>query len=153
MLKEYALLVLKLSAFVGIAINLAHPKQIKMMRFALGIILISAIMLPLVDIIGENPVDFITFTKLDDLEVEANDEAVESAFEEGIGKYICTKYSLLPSEVKVNADGFDFSVMRADRIYVTLFGKGVYIDYRRLEDEIAEEFTRGGTCEIELNIG
>ena len=153
MVKEYTVLVLKLSAFIGIAINLAHPKQSKIMRLALGIVLISAIMLPLIDIITVNNSNVIIFPTPDEVDVEMNDEMIEIAFEEGIGKYISSKYFLSEDEVKVNADGFDFSVMKATRIYVTLCGKGVCIDYRKLEDEIAKEFTRGGICEVELNIG
>lgn len=153
MLLEYTVLVLKLSVFIGIAVNLAHVRQARVIRLALGIILLSAIMLPIVDIIDENGVkiDEIKLPSFNDEDV--NDETVKGAFEDGIRDYICSEYSLLQTEVRVTCDGFDLSTLSAEKIYVTLSGSGMYVDYRRLEGVIAEEFTRGGACEIEFDIG
>lgn len=153
LLKEYATIALKLALFVGVALNLSHPRQERVMRISLGIILLSAIMLPFVDIINHNQLNFTLSTSPGSIDTEMSDDMIEQAFEDGIQKYICASYDLDDSEVRVMADGFDFSSMTAERLYVTLSGRGVYIDYRSLADRLAQEFTRGGECRVELNIG
>ena len=153
MLNEYAITVLKLSLFVGVALNLAHPKQEKVIRLSLGIILLSAVTLPFVDIIADNGLNLDLILPDEGIDVEVSDDAIEEAFEDGIREYICSSYGLSSSDVKVMADGFDLSSMTASRLYVTLSGKGAYVDYRALADHLAEEFTRGGECRIELDIG
>ena len=54
MLEGYILGTLKIFSFAAIALNLVHPRQGKATRFVIGVVLISAIMLPIVDIIDEN---------------------------------------------------------------------------------------------------
>ena len=153
LLKEYAIIVLKLSLFISIALNLSHPKQERVMRISLGIILLSVIMLPFVDIIVDNGFKLKLPEVSGDVNTEMSDDVIEVSFEDGIRKYICASYDLADCDVRVMADGFDLSSMTAERLYVTLSGKGVYIDYRGLSDHLAKEFTRGGECRIELNIG
>ena len=145
--------VLKLSLFVGVALNLAHPKQERFMRISLGIILLSAIMLPFIDIIGNNKLEIELPILSGGIDEEMSDDVIEEAFEDGIRQYICVSYDLSEENVKVMADGFDFSSMTAERLYVTLSGDGAYIDYRALSDALVKEFTRGGECRIEVNIG
>ena len=152
MLREYVILSVKLILFVGIAVNIAHPRQEKTMRIALGMMMISAIMLPLVDIFDENNFKIDIESSSVDSVYEINDSAIKRAFEEGIERYICSEYSLQQGEVAVMSDGFDISSMTAERIYVTLSGSAIYINYRSLEAEISEEFAGGGVCEVELDI-
>ena len=150
--REYIIVSLKVLLFVGFAINIAHPRQIGVMRVVLGMILISAIMLPLVDIFDENRLEIDIGSLGEDNNGEINDDAIEYAFERGIERYICSEYNLREGEVRVMADGFDLSDMTAKKIYVVLSGSGIYIDYKRLRGYIAEEFTKGGVCEVELDI-
>ena len=42
--------------------------------------------------------------------------------------------------------------LRAERIYVTLSGRAVFLDYKKIEDEVRSEFTNGGECEVSLKI-
>lgn len=149
---DFAITVLKLSAFVGIAIGLAHPRQAKMTRLSLGIILIAAIMIPIVDIIVENGVKIPDFEISDIEDAEMSDDMIEEAFCRGIEDYIREGYSLGEGEVTVTCDGFDLSSMRADKLYVALSGRGIYVDYKELEYKLAEEFTKGGTCRVEFDI-
>ena len=153
LLREYAVIALKLSLFISIALNLAHPKQEKAMRISLGVILLSVIMLPLVDIIVNNELELKLPEFSGEINTEMSDDMIETAFEDGIREYICTSYDLPDTDVRVMADGFDLSSMTAKRLYVTLNGEGIYIDYRSLSDRLAKEFTRGGECRIELDIG
>lgn len=151
MLKEYFGVTVRVLTVAALALTLMHKKMDKVTRMAIGIVVICAIMSPFVDIIRENGLDFDWESELDYMDGEVNDEAIELAFEEGIGAYICDLYGISASCVKVNVDGLDMSKMRAERIYVTLLSEGMLVDYRALEYELIEEFTDGGECEVRLD--
>lgn len=153
MLKDYATALIKSSAVIAAAIEIAHPRAKKITRIAAGMILICVIMLPIVDIIKDNGINFNPSFNSGESDYEnMTDEAIEAAFECGIEKYIADKYKIDQSLVTVKADKFDLEAMKAERIYVTLSGKGILHDYRALEDIIEKEFTCNGECEVKLDV-
>ena len=153
MLKEYFGGVMLLSAFISLSLGVAHSRLKRVTEFGAGILLICAILLPIVDIIADYEVKIDSEIYLDEIDMNATDDLIESAFEDGIREYLATEYRVEPSLVSVRADGFDMGKMRAERIYVTLSGSAAYLDYKRIENEVASEFTDGGECEVSLNIG
>ena len=138
--------------FAAILLGIAHPKLKGATSYSIGVLMICVILLPLVDIIR----DFDTKSMFDsinmDLEYDITDDMIEASFEEGISEYIAQKYGVDKSCVSVMADGFDMERLRAERIYVTLSGKAVFLDYKKIEDEVRSEFTNGGECEVSLKI-
>lgn len=154
MFKEYFVSSLSVIAIAAAASVLSHSKMRKISKCALGLIVICVIMLPLVDIFKDNDLFFDFDYSFDDLEnSDMNDEEIERAFEVGIERYIAEKYDVDISLIHVSVDGFDISKMKAERIYVALSGRAMNIDYRRLEDVLRENFTDGGECEVELDVG
>ena len=154
MLKEYFAGVLALCALVSVALGVAHPRLKKVVSFAAGILIISAIMLPLIDIIHSLGSDNVLGEILEGVDFEdKGDNAIEMAFEKGLAEHVALKYGVDVECVDVMVDGFDIECLRAERIYVTLTGKAALIDYKRLEAELSENFTLGGECEVSLNIG
>ncbi len=154
MLSTYIASVIKLAVLASVLVTISHKRTRNTARFAVGIILISAIMLPFVDIMQGLNADLqseFDFSYID--EPGIGDEIIESKFEKGIAEYIAQRYGIDAEEITVGADGFDMSVMRAERIYISIGKNGIFIDYRQLEDIIEEEFTNGGRCEVELNVG
>lgn len=153
MLREYFYGIMTLSVFMAIALGVAHPKMKTYVSFGSGILIICAILLPLVDIIKGYNIKFEIDNLMDDLSSESMYDAMEVAFEEGIGRYISEKYGVSESSVSVMTDGFDLETVRAERIYVTLCDKAAFLDYKRIEEEIAREFTNGGECEVTVKLG
>ena len=68
----------------------------------------------------------------------ATDSSIELAFENGIAEYIAEEYAVDTSAVLVNVDGFDMASLRAERIYVTLSGEAILLDYKKIEKELTK---------------
>lgn len=151
MLSEYIVSVIKIVAFGAVLLSISHTKMKKSTSLVMGIVIVSAIMLPLVDIMGDKGMDFPTFDDYENPEIR--DESIEVAFERGLREYISSTLDVEPSSVDVFVDEFEFSTMRAGRIYVTLSGKAIYADYRELESRIEKEFTNNGECEVKIIVG
>ena len=144
---------LALCVFVSVALGVAHPRMKKAISFGAGVLIICAIMLPLVDILVSFKSDNALDGLFDNINYDATDNAIELAFEEGLAEYVSLKYDVDQGDVLVKADGFDMEKLRAERIYVTLAGKAVLIDYKSLEDEIGKQFTFSGECEVSISLG
>ena len=154
MLKVYFRDVMYLSAFIVLAVGISHPRLKRSTSFGAGVLLICVIMLPLVDIISEFDIDSALDGIIGDMDVDGmTDDALELAFEDGIEQYISEKYKVDKSCVIVFADGFDIESIRADRIYVSLSGRASFLDYKKIEEDIALNFTKEGECEVSLKIG
>ena len=143
-----------LCLFLAVAQGVAHPRFSAITSFGAGVLVICAIMLPLVDIIR----DFDVNSSLDDILSgieygDATDSSIELAFEDGLAEYISVKWEIDREDVSVRVDGFDMESLTAERIYVTLGGKGLLVDYKRIEEALALEFTREGECEVSLDLG
>ncbi len=139
--------------FISLLLGVVHPSVKKATSFAAGILVICTVMLPLVDFIRGFDFDFTADSLFGELDYSATDSAVELAFEDGIARYVAEKYGVDKECISVRADGFDIGSLRAERIYVTLSGSGVLLDYSEIEKEISYQFTYGGECEVFYDIG
>lgn len=72
------------------------------------------------------------------------------ALEAGIRRLIADRYSLPEENISVRAEGYDFSAMRAERIFVLLSGRAVYADARAIKNYISEQGL--GECEVDIEI-
>ena len=154
MLKAYFKELIILVTFAALALGVSHPRLRNATSFSAGVLIICAILLPLVSIIRDINKKHSIDDMLSDVEYEdATDDALELVFEKSIATYIAEKYGVGSDDVLVMADGFDIGSMRAQRIYITLSSKAAFLDYKKIEEEIAKEFTQGGECEVSLKIG
>ena len=154
MLKEYFEGVMILASFVALVVGVSHPRLKSATNFSAGVLIMCAILLPLVGIIKDIDKKYSIDDLFSVIEYEdTTDGAIELAFEEGIALYIVDKYDVKSEDVLVMADGFDIENMRAERIYITLSSRAALLDYKKIEEEIAKEFTYGGECEVSLEIG
>ena len=141
-----------ISFVVGVASLISYrEKKDKATRFALGILLIYVTLSPL-------PALFEELDEAPSFDISVPDGYDESyktvardAFEEGIGKAIADRFSLLRENVTVIAEGFDFANMRAEKIRVILSGRAALADYSSIERYV-NEFDIG-ECEAEIEIG
>ena len=154
MLNSYFSVIMTLCLFLAVAQSVAHPRFATVTNLGAGVLVICAIMLPLVDIIRDFDVNDFYDKLLEDIEyTDATDSSIELAFEEGIADYVSQEWGVDKEDVSVRADGFDMESLTAERIYVTLSRKGLLLDYKRIEEKLALEFTRGGDCEVSLDLG
>ena len=153
MFKEYVLQLLTLCLFFAVLISVSHERTRSTVSFGAGILIISAILLPLVDIIRDFSIDDYIDSIYGEVGYEnVSDTEIEMVFEAGIAAYVAKEYGVKSECVSVRVDGFDMEFLRADRIYVTLRGEAIRLDYKRIERELAEEFTQGGECEVMLSL-
>ena len=152
MLKDYLEGVFGCCTFLIIMSGITHHKFKNATGFGVGVLIICVIMLPLVDIFKGFDIDKEIEDLIGDVDYEASDDMIKNAFEKGISEYIASEYSVNEQFVTVMANGFDLEVMRAERIYVTLSGKAIYLNYSALESDIENRFTKEGKCEVKVRL-
>ena len=143
-----------LCLFLAVAQGVAHPRFAAITNFGAGVLVICAILLPIVDIIHSFDANDFYDKILNDIEYTgATDSSIELAFEEGVADYVSARWDIDREHARVSVDGFDMESLTAKRIYVTLSGKGLLADYKRIEEALVPEFTRDGECEVSLDLG
>lgn len=153
MLKEYICGVLGFVTVASVMIALSHTRLKKSVSLGVGVLMICAIMLPLVDIFRGISINDRIDSMLENIQIEGGtDDMIEAAFEKGICAYIAEEYRVSEGSVNVMCDGFDLGSLKAERIYVTLSGESVRIDNKRLEADIEERFVSGGKCEVSYSL-
>ena len=150
---EYAVAVImtvSLTAFAElIAYNGGEERGHKL---AISVILLYSIISPLVPLF-EDLKDF-SFSELDFDKEEFTDgaylEVGEAAFREGIARAVSEKFGLDEEKIVVTIFGFDFETMRAERINITLLGRGIELDFREIEAYVEKNGL--GECEVKYAI-
>ena len=131
----YMLSVYLTAAVTGIlSLALYREGGDKATKFALGVLVAYAVVMPLADVTGgifERPE--ILLPDSPELNDSAVSEAAKAAFEEGIERLVKEEFSLGDGTVTVVMDGFLLTEMRAEKIRVYLSGKGVFVDARAVE--------------------
>ena len=153
MLKEYFIGVITLTLFVAVAFGVSHPRLRNAVSFGGGVLLVCGILLPIVDILQNFDVDKSLDDIFDGIDFDATDSAIELAFENGVAEHIANSYGIPCECVSVRADGFDIASLTAERIYVTLSGKGTLLGYKRVEKDVGAEFAPRGYCEVYISFG
>ena len=99
------------------------------MRAAVSIVLLLAVAHPIAEIASELASNGLpTFSDWEgDVEAEYEDVALD-AFAEAIRELLSDRYSLDKDNFGIKIEGFDFKKMKADRIYVTLYGRATLCD-------------------------
>lgn len=75
----------------------------------------------------------------------------KEAFEEGVKRLVCERFSLKEEEVKAVAFEFDSIAMRAKKIKIILSGNAVYADARAVSYAVSSAGL--GECEVEIGVG
>ena len=153
MLREYFINTVGVALAISLALSITHPRLKKATAFSFGVLTICAVLLPLVDLLAGFDIDKTLNGIFDGFNYEASDSAIELAFEDAIREKIADDYGVSKECILVRADGFDIGSLTAERIFVTLSGEAVFLDYKRIEKEVSSDFTRGGECEVSVNIG
>lgn len=125
-------------------------ERLKASRFALGIILLAAVISPLgAAIKGFANMDFV-YTG-EDYSSSAVEKTLEEAFCDGISRAVCEKFSINTENVSVISEGFDDETMKAELIFLYLSGSAVTADYGSIEDYVNSLGL--GKCILEVYFG
>ena len=114
-------------------------------KFAVGAALASSVALTLF-----NTVEGLYLPEIDasggaQVGGEIAEEALSSAFAEGIEKDICEKFGVAAGDISVSASGFTYGSLRASRIEVRLSGRAIAADAPALRRYVSENY---GECEV-----
>ena len=78
-------------------------------------------------------------------------EVGEAAFAAGIAAAVADRFSIDRSEIAVRLIGFELSLMRAEKIIITLSGAAALADARGIGQYISDENL--GECEVRIEFG
>jgi hypothetical protein len=146
-MKAYLFDLFLLSLIFGILLHLSPDRYRRIITSALCLILMTCLLSPLTALVGDlgslEPPDF-------DQEQEggAYIDTARSAFEEGVASYLSSEFSVDAECIEVEAIGFDFSAMTAERLIVTLKGRGTLLDTKKIKNRLEAENL--GEVEVKL---
>lgn len=143
--------IVAVALLVSVLLFVAYRESEVAMRFAFGVIVTAALLLPLADILPSVDIDGIIEDIKSGFDMEPlYTEKTEEAIESGIARAVCDKFSLSEGCVSVSLYGFDFDNMRAERIRVTLVGTAIFSDLEKIEKYVTELGL--GECEAAVEI-
>lgn len=152
---EYLGFLVTASAVVALGSLISHGgKTERAVRLALGVMLLSVAVVPLISAVTD-AVDDAKLIFSEDVPPEGTsgnlyEKTAEDAFCEGIKKLVVSEFSVSKSEIDVRVFGFKVDEMCADSVKIILSGSAVHTDYRSLCSRIEELGL--GKCEVELEI-
>ena len=130
-------------AFAGFV--LSSGKAERAARAALGIILVSAILSPLISL-GQGFAQLPEYSGAE--EESVFEKTAEEAFCDGVRLAIAERFSLDAEHISVRAKGFQTEKMTAEVLTVTLSERAKLADYRAIREFVVEN--NFGKCEVEL---
>ena len=125
----------------------------KTTRAAMGIILTWVVAVSAFSGLSRlRDVDFDSLTNVEIGQIYGDEykKEAEKAFSEGIKRLLLEKYGIKKEESEVVLLNFDFETMRAEKINITLLGKGAISDFRSIENYV--EQMELGECEVKIRI-
>ncbi len=149
-LKEYIALTCVLLITASVLRMLVKDKLQKTFGIAVGFVLISAVMLPLVGIIRDIDINSLIIPENESVGENVSAELLSQALEEGIGRYIEDEYGVEYESVEVKVSGFSTDTCLAESIYIRI-ENGAQLDFRSLREDIRKKFTDNGRVEVRID--
>ena len=152
-MKDYIFGCILVSLIAGIALHLSHFSLREPTRVALGVVTLLFAASPFLYIAGGS-FDFrIPEYDLSYGWAEDNLSSVtEDAYLRGVALALAERYREDASSFIVACDGFSSEDMSVSRLYVTLVGRGAFLDYREIRDYLYENLEIG-ECRVNVEGG
>ncbi len=153
-MKGYLVGVVAVAALVSLASLFLKGKETeRTAKIAFGLILLCEMLLPLSELLPT------VWEKLGgEISVPGAEEGTplyeetgERAFADGIARAVSEKFGIPREQIDVRLENFDFPSMRAEKIFLTLRGRGALSDPKTVERYITESGL--GDCEVNFEIG
>lgn len=146
-MKSYLFDLFVLSLIFGLLLHISPERYKKTVSSALCLILMTGLLSPMSSLIRE--IESIEPPEFDETEGEgAYTEVARSAFEDGVRSLLSSEFSVDPELIEVEAVGFDFSAMTAERLIVTLKGRATLLDTKKVKARLEGESL--GAVEVKL---
>ena len=148
-LREYILSSVIISLISAILLHLGHKKLGESVRMAVGVLLLSFVILPLGAV----------FSSLGELEIPLSLDIAESGVErtaedaycDGVKRALSERFGVGKDCFSVSCSGFSAVSLSAEKISVVMSGDASRIDFRAVRDYILESL-EAGECECEIKI-
>ena len=119
-------------------------------RLALGAILLASLAVPVGRLISGLSAPHLPGISYSEQGSSVTSDVAEEALCNGIRELVADKFSLPEDGVQVSLRGFVLSEMKAERVYVTLFGKAALGNIKGIEEYIENEGF--GECEVNISL-
>ena len=150
-MSKYFYSVVALTLLFSVLSFVSYRKNDGAVRFAFGVIMIAALLLPLWDILPTLDIGAIIEEIKDSVpDTPLYEEKTEKAIAEGVEKAVCEKFSFSEDCVSAIVFGFDFGEMKAEKIKLTLRGGAVFADAKAVKKFVSELGL--GVCEVSFEI-
>jgi len=152
-LSEYLIVLVMIAALAAFAELISYSSgEDRGHKFAVSVILLYSVISPIVPLIESLEEIDISGIKEESGELSGGAylEVSEDAFREGILRLLFEKWGLEREKTVVSVFGFDFEKMKAERIVITLLGRGAGVDFHEIEKYI--EAANLGECEVRYSI-
>lgn len=154
-MKAYLAGVIAVSSLVSLASLFLRGKETeRATKIVFGVILFTSLFLPLRDLLPELR-EKIVGEGTPSLPLEGDlpycTEVGKEAFAEGVVRAVAEKFSIPREDIGIRVENFDFRSMRAEKILLTMRGRGALFDPRRIEDYVTGAGL--GECEVGFEIG
>lgn len=147
-MKEYVGAILLVVTLLSIGARLILDRRFSSVtRLLFSLILLSALALPLADVLKGLTLEEIPLPELGDAS-EFNEE-MEEAYALGIRRALCSEFSLSEDEVRVVLTDFDAAQIGKGRVEVFLSGRAALADRLGMETYLKE----GGILNCEITVG
>lgn len=147
-MKSYIFDIFIICLALGVFSTLAPEQYKKVISASMGLILAAYLLSPIVGLLEE-----IKYPELPEISEDGDGiyiDTAKAAFEDGIRSYISGQFTIDKECIEVEVVGFDFSSMRAERVLVTLSGKGAFADTKKIKSSLEKE--KLGEIEIKIEL-
>jgi hypothetical protein len=147
-MKSYIFDIFIICLVLGLLSTLTPERYKKAVSTAMGIILAAYLISPMVGLFEE-----IKYPELPEFSENGDGiyiDTAKAAFEDGIRNYIATEFAIDKECIEVEAVSFDFASMKAERLLVTLSGKGAFADTKKIKSSLEKENL--GQIEIKIEL-
>lgn len=153
-MKEYLIGITAVAALVSFATLFLKGKETERpAKIVFGLLLLCRMLLPLSGLLSDAVEKLGGETTLpqETEDTPLYEETAERAFADGIVRSVSEKFSIPRENMTLRLENFDFRTMHAEKIFLTLRGRGALSDPRQVERYITEAGL--GDCEVDLEIG
>lgn len=152
-MNEYFITVFVICAVTGILGLLSYNEKNGAEHAALGVILLFVVLSPVANVIASFDAEKFDPEKLvSDIQPETGlSDVGAAALCDGICRAVSQEFSLDDGDITATAYGFDFKMMKAEKIRILLTGRAAFADSKAIKEFV--EKLEVGECEVGIEIG
>ncbi len=153
---EYLIILVGAGALSSLVALLSYGSAFeKWQKFGVSVIILYLILSPLIGFLSQISASDIPDIFDEELpgfsESGLYEQTAKDAFSEGIARLIEEKWDIPREKISIRLTNFHIDEMRAEKIEITLYGRGIGADFRVIEKYL--ENASLGDCEVKYAFG